>query len=143
MVSLNGASGNEARAGSEADSAISRTNPETATDRVCARHTAANALGKAGSGDVFVLSHEAAERAVTESRREILDVLATKAVGSQAELARRLDRDPGNVGRDIDVLVDEGVVTWIQNGRAKKPVLTHDTYVVEPLVGTMPETVQE
>jgi hypothetical protein len=60
---------------------------------------------------------------------------------SQGKLARHLGRDPGNVGRDIDVLVDEGLVDRVQNGRAKKPVLTHDTYVVEPIVSTTSPTV--
>lgn len=132
---------NETPPGADTDNVIASTDPESDSDRVLARYTVANALGEAGFGDVFVLSHEAADRALTESRREILNVLVADDIESQGELARRLDRDPGNVGRDLDVLVDEGLVERIQNGRAKKPVLTHDTYVVEPVVGTTPERV--
>lgn len=130
----------ESGEGTPHDDTVVRTQPESDTVRVVARYTVANALSEAGFGDVFVLSHEAAARALTESRREILDLLATEEVSSQGELARRLDRDPGNVGRDIDVLVAEGLLERIQNGRAKKPVLTHDTYVVEPVVGTRSES---
>jgi predicted transcriptional regulator len=124
---------------SGAGDVVASTGSESDTDRVLARYTVANALGEAGFGDVFVLSHEAAERALTESRREILNTLATTTVESQGELARRLDRDPGNVGRDIDILVEEGLLERVQNGRAKRPVLTHDTYVVEPVVGAAPD----
>jgi predicted transcriptional regulator len=125
----------------EAADAISQARDEADRARVLARFTVAEALGDAGFGDILVLSHEAAARALTESRREILETLATADFESQGKLARHLGRDPGNVGRDIDVLVDEGLVDRVQNGRAKKPVLTHDTYVVEPIVSTTSPTV--
>lgn len=122
--------------GEPAVDSLSRAQDEADESRVFARFTVAQALGDAGFGDILVLSHESAARALTESRRTILETLTTGEFESQGELARHLDRDPGNVGRDIDVLVDEGLVDRVPNGRAKKPVLTHDTYVVEPIIST-------
>lgn len=104
--------------------------------RVLRRYEVADALADAGFGDVLVLSHESADRALTPTRRELLHVLAREKVGSQRELAERLDRDPGNVKRDLDVLVEENVVRFETDGRSKRPVLKYDAVTVEPLVAS-------
>lgn len=108
--------------------------PESDLDRVLGRHAVAGALADAGFGDVLVLSHESADRALTPTRREIVEALSTEEFGSQRQVAEHLDRDPGNVKRDLDVLCEEGVVTRETDGRAKRPVLKHDTVTVEPVV---------
>ncbi|ERH13998.1 MAG: hypothetical protein J07HB67_00252 [halophilic archaeon J07HB67] len=92
-----------------------------------------------GYGDVRVLSHEAAERVFTEKRREILRVLDNTAVESQRALARIVDRDPGAVQRDLQELAEFDLVAIESDGRANRPVLAHDTIVIEPL--TAPDSV--
>lgn len=93
----------------------------------------ADALDDAGFGDVYVVSQESADRVLTPARRAIVETLATEAVESQRELAALLDRDPGNVKRDVDVLVDEGVIARKKHGRAYRPFLKYDAVVAEPI----------
>lgn len=106
---------------------------ESSPARVKHRHLTAEALAEQGFGDVLVLSTESAERALTPARRAIVNALAHHDVDSQRELAGLLDRDPGNVKRDLAVLIDEGVVGREQSGRAYRPFLKHDAVVAEPV----------
>jgi predicted transcriptional regulator len=85
-------------------------------------------------GSVKVISHELADRVFTPKRREILQTLNHREVSSQRELARILDRDPGAVQRDVTELINADLVDVVEQGRSKKPVLAHDTIIVEPLV---------
>lgn len=112
---------------------------EAAEDRVLRRYDLADALADAGFGSVLVLSHESADRALTPTRRRIVETLADEDVRSQRHLADLLDRDPGNVTRDLDVLARENVVRFESDGRAKRPRLKYDTVVVEPLAADAPE----
>lgn len=100
------------------------------------RHKAGEALSKAGFGDVLVLSHDAADRVMTPTRREIIEVLAEHEVDSMRQLGELLDRDPGNLSRDLKVLVAENIVRYESDGKAKKPELKHDTIIQEPLVAS-------
>jgi predicted transcriptional regulator len=109
------------------------TEAESDPTRVRRRVAVAQALGDAGFGDVLVLSHESADRALTPARRELIDVLSSKSVESQRQLAEIVGRDPGNVQRDIDVLIEEGVVARERDGKSMRPSLTHETVVVEPI----------
>lgn len=109
---------------------------ESDLDRVLTRQQVGSALSKDGFEDVLVLSHESADRVLTPTRREILRGLREQNYGSQNQLAEALDRDPGNVKRDLDILVEEDVVQRVRDGKAKKPVLKHETIVTEPVVAT-------
>jgi predicted transcriptional regulator len=68
-----------------------------------------------------------------EHREEILDHLRDHEVGSVSELADALDRDTGNVSRDLQVLADHAIVNLTVDGRTKVPELVHEHVVVEPL----------
>lgn len=116
---------------------------ESAPSRAFARHEVGQALSQSGFGDVLVLSHEAADQALTPTRREIVATLAETEVESLRELADELDRDPGNLSRDMRVLVAEDIVRYDTTGKSKRPELKHDTIVVEPLIASddpLPET---
>lgn len=106
---------------------------ESSPERALLRTEYARFHAAGGYGDVRVLSHEAAARVLTERRREIVRVLDETAVESQRELARIVDRDAGAVGRDLQVLVESDIVKLESDGKANRPVLAHDTVVVEPL----------
>ena len=112
----------------------SETRPEDDEDRVLASTEVGLALSRAGFGHVHILTHEAADRALTENRRELIRVIETEDVASISDLARRVGRDKGNVKRDLDVLVAENVVAYETEGRSKRPYIKPDTIVQEPLV---------
>jgi predicted transcriptional regulator len=117
---------------------------ESNPSRVFTRHKIGEAASKAGFGDVLVLSHESADTALTPTRREIIDTLSAHDVSSVRELADVVGRNPGNLSRDLKVLVAENIIRYVDDGSAKRPELKHDTIVVEPLVTSedpLPESV--
>jgi DNA-binding transcriptional ArsR family regulator len=109
---------------------------ETSPERVLRRHTVGEALSGAGFGDVLVVSHESAEQALTPARREIIETLSSHDVSSVRELADVLNRDPGNLTRDLKVLVAENVLRYVDEGRSKRPELKYDTVIAEPVVAS-------
>lgn len=102
-------------------------------NRVERRKQMARALARGGMDGVQVLSHESAERVLTPKRRELIAVLTEESVESVRDLARRVERDKGQVSRDLKVLAEQGVVDFEETGRAKRPYLQHDHLVVEPI----------
>lgn len=112
--------------------------PDAVTEDEPARVLASTEFGlvlsEAGFGDVHVLSHEAADRALTENRRALITVIASEDVASISELARRVGRDKANVKRDLDVLAEENIVAFESTGRERRPTLKPDTIVQEPIV---------
>lgn len=109
---------------------------EADPDRVLCRHKVGEALAKAGFGDVLVLSHEGADEVLTPARREIIEALSSHEVSSIRELAEVLDRDPGNLTRDLKILVAENVLRYVDEGRSKRPELKYDTVIAEPVVAS-------
>jgi predicted transcriptional regulator len=109
------------------------TPDESSTERALLRTHLARSLGEEW-GDTKVLSHEAAARVFTDKRHEILQALDSEPVASKRKLAERLGRDPGAVQRDLDHLIEADLVDIEQDGRSKRPVLAHDTILIEPLV---------
>jgi len=110
-----------------------RPSERDASPAVERREMLADALTSAGHQDVYVLAREDARRVLDEHREAILDYLRDHDVESVSELADALDRDTGNVSRDLRVLADHGVVNLTKQGRAKVPELVHELVVVEPL----------
>lgn len=110
------------------------TRPEDDESRVIVSTEVGRTLSAAGFGDVHVLSHEAADRALTKNRRELISVINREPIESIRGLARRVGRDKGNVKRDLDVLVEENLVEFVTDGRSKRPTIKPDTIIPEPLV---------
>ena len=106
---------------------------ESSPFRVKRRFKLAQALTEIGYENVKVLSAESADRALTPTRREIINTVARHDLESQNELAELLDRDPGNVKRDLAVLIDEGLLEREKNGNSYRPILKYDTILSEPL----------
>lgn len=107
--------------------------PDGSTERVEARMKLSRSLAREGYDDVLVLSRESGERILSPSRLELLDRLRAGDVESVRSLADDLDRDKAGVSRDLALLAEHDVVEYVDAGRAKVPVLKHDTVVVEPL----------
>jgi predicted transcriptional regulator len=114
------------------------TGSQSDPERVKVRSKTATALSEAGFGDVYVLSPEIAAEVLTPRRRRIVEALAEEEFSSQRELARYLDLEPGNVQRDVAMLIDHGLVGREDDGRSKRPYLKHDTVIVEPVVSSSP-----
>jgi len=112
------------------------TSRESDSERVKRRLRVAKALPDDEFGEVLVLSVESADRVLTPKRRELIDALASLEADSQRELAELLDRDPGNVKRDLAVLIEEGVVAREKVGRSYRPYLKYDTVIAEPVPTT-------
>lgn len=93
----------------------------------------ARALARGGMEGAQVLSLESAERVLTPKRRELIEVLRSEEIESVRELARSVGRDKGQVSRDLGVLAEHGVVSYEDNGRAKRPYLTQEHITVEPI----------
>lgn len=103
-------------------------------DRVARRKEMARALVRGGMSGVQVLSHEQAQEALTQRRREIIEYLRREDVESVSELARRLDRDKAQVSRDLAVLAEHAIIRYDTDGRAKSPSLAQEHVVIEPVV---------
>lgn len=113
---------------------MSETSHTTEADRAKIRAKMARALAMAGMEGVNVISQRTAEQVLTRRRREILRAIKDEQPESVRALARTLDRDKGAVSRDLTRLCKAGVVTYEQDGRAKRPVLAQEHLVVEPIV---------
>jgi predicted transcriptional regulator len=102
--------------------------------RVELRQQMARALARGGMENVHVVSHETAETVLTARRRELVTALKQTTPESVRGLARQLDRDKGAVSRDLAELAEHNIVTYEDNGRAKRPTLTQEHIFVEPVV---------
>lgn len=106
----------------------------TPADRADIRAHMARALARGGMPGVQVISWESADEVLTPKRREIIEALRVGEVESVRGLARELGRDKGQVSRDLGVLADHGIVRYDRDGNAKRPRLTQDHVIVEPIV---------
>lgn len=107
------------------------------TERLTQRENFAAALNEQGYTDILVLRRATGREILTQSRLELVDYLDTHGddVVSVSDLARGLDRDKGAVSKDLQRLSELDVVAYEGegNGDAKRPMLKHDTIVVEPI----------
>ncbi|WP_256394195.1 HVO_A0114 family putative DNA-binding protein [Natronoarchaeum rubrum] len=101
--------------------------------RATRRGEMARALARGGMEGVQVISLESAEKVLTPKRHEIIETLREKDVESVRHLARSLDRDKGQVSRDLGVLAEHGVIAYDEEGRSKRPYLVQEHIIVEPL----------
>lgn len=83
---------------------------------------------------VQVLSWATADEVLTPKRRELIETLRTTDADSVRALARELDRDKGQVSRDLGALAEHGIVRYETNGNAKQPRLTQEHLIIEPIV---------
>ena len=97
------------------------------------RRELARLLTRSGMDSVQVVSHETAREVLTDRRRELLRAIEEYEPASIRELAAELDRDDGQVGRDLHTLAEHALVTFEQEGRGKRPVCTAETIIVEPI----------
>jgi len=76
----------------------------------------ARALARGGMEGVHVLSLEQAEEVLTPKRQQIVEALSQKE------------------SRDLKLLAEHAIVSFDTDGRAKRPYLTQEHVVVEPIV---------
>ncbi|GAA0512323.1 ArsR family transcriptional regulator [Halorubrum ezzemoulense] len=119
---------------SDTESETTAIDMEGREDRSHLRGEMARSLARGGMEGVQVISWESAEIALTPKRREIIETLREKEIGSVRGLARELDRDKSQVSQDLAKLAELGIVRYEKNGNAKSPRLTQEHIVVEPIV---------
>lgn len=102
-------------------------------DRGELRGRVARTLAKGGMEGVQVISHETAEHALTPKRRELLRTLRTEEVDSVRDLARRVDRDKAQVSRDLGILAEHAIISYDDDGQAKRPYIPQEYIFVEPI----------
>ncbi len=119
---------------SESTRSDTLSTPASEQSRRDRRKQMARALARGGMEGVHVLSHESAAEILTPKRRDLITYLAENEIVSVRDLARQLDRDKGQVSRDLETLARHGVISFETDGRAKKPYLQHEHVVVEPIV---------
>jgi len=92
-------------------------------------------LEVSGEGGALTIPLEIAERVLTEERRRILDVLVEHdgEVDSLVELSRELDREPANVSRSLDELVELNIIHREEDGKKTRIRLVHDHVLIEPI----------
>lgn len=114
---------------------MSLASPKYGTDeeRSAKRSKMAKALARGGMEGVHVLSLEQADEVLTPKRQEIIEALGHGEYASVRALARELDRDKGQVSRDLQVLSKHAIVSFDEQGRSKSPRLTQEHIVVEPI----------
>jgi predicted transcriptional regulator len=80
------------------------------------------------------LTLEQTEEVLSLRRQEIVEALGQGAYESVRAFARELERDKGQVSRDLRVLAEHGIVTFETDGRSKSPRLTQEHVITEPIV---------
>lgn len=83
--------------------------------------------------ETLITDKEGFNRVTTEKRIEILQKLNEKDIDSVKDLADQLNRDRGNLSRDLEILFQEDMIEYQRDGKKKKPVLKHKIVVPEPL----------
>ena len=63
---------------------------------------------------------------LTDRRVELLQSVMSETAGSIRQLADRVDRDVKSVHDDLQVLADYDIVTFEQDGRAKRPFVPYE-----------------
>lgn len=94
----------------------------------------ARALARGGMDGIHVITLEQAVEVVTPRRHEIIETLVRGEFESVRGLARELDRDKGQVSRDLGLLAEHGLVTFDTDGRSKSPRFAQEHVVIEPIV---------
>lgn len=88
----------------------------------------------AGYEDVLVLQWDTAEEVLTNKRVELIKTIRAEEPSSIRDLARRVDRDPSAVMKDLKLLFQDGVIEFEQDGNRKIPRLAHEHIVTEPVL---------
>lgn len=117
---------------------IERSFDDVDSERLLQLEAFADDLNAQGYTDVLVLRRESGRDVLTDARLTILDFLVRHGgeVESVSDLARSLDRDKGATSKDLRRLAELDVIDYEGEGEgeAKRPVLKHDSVVIEPVV---------
>lgn len=85
---------------------------------------------------VSFATHEQLVAVFNDRTYELLRVIRDEAPSSIRETARRVDRDVKNVHRELTRLEALGVIEFVDEGAAKRPVFPYDDLVISPLGGS-------
>jgi len=71
---------------------------------------------------------------------DLLQTIAQKEPASIREAARLVDRDIKQVSENLDRLEEYSVIDFVQNGKAKRPVVDYDEIDIQLPLRQSPET---
>ena len=91
-------------------------------------------LSDKGYDDVLVLKQETVQKVLTEKRTELLKHIKENEPESVRELAREVDRDPGQVSKDLKVLYESELVGFKEENGKKSPRIRHRNVFPEPVI---------
>lgn len=117
---------------------IEGSSDDVGSERLLRLEAFAADLNAKGYTDVLVLRRESGRDVLTDARLTIVEFLDRhgEEVESVSDLARRLGRDKGPTSRDLRRLAELDIIDYEGegDGEAKRPVLKHDSVVIEPVV---------
>ncbi len=89
-------------------------------------------LAENGLGDSIILRHETAKKVLTTQRKRLIEEIKNKPESIRS-LARKLDRDPAAVQRDLNLLYKYNLIEYETEGNKKQPRLKHSHIFIEPI----------
>ncbi|MFB6299088.1 MAG: transcriptional regulator [Halobacteriales archaeon] len=111
---------------------------EQISERLLQQDEFAAALNAEGYTDVLIVRRENGRDVLTNSRQELIRYLDQHGedIESVSDLARSLDRDKGAVSKDLHRLAELDIIAYEGpgDGEAKRPVLKHETVIIEPVL---------
>jgi len=79
---------------------------------------------------VISLSKKSLEKILTPSRMNLIRIIREKSPKSVGELAKLLNRPVESVSRDLRILENYGILTFVQMGKVKKPEIEKDVLMI-------------
>ena len=90
-------------------------------------------LSERGYDDALILKRDTAEKVTTEKRMKLLEEITEGEIKSVRDLARKVDRDPGIVSKDLKILYEAEVIEFEERKGSKIPQIKHENIFPEPI----------
>lgn len=91
-------------------------------------------LAENGLGDSIILRHESARKILTTQRKRIIEEIKNEPKPESIRgLAKKLERDPAAVQRDLNLLYKYNIIEYEKEGNKKQPQLKHKHIFIEPI----------
>lgn len=90
-------------------------------------------LSEKGYDDVLILKRDTAEKVTTEKRMKLLEEIRNSEIESVRDLARKVNRDPSIVSKDLKILYQAEVIEFEKQKGSKIPRIKHKNIFPEPI----------
>jgi len=79
---------------------------------------------------IISLSKKSLEKILTPSRMDLIRIIREENPKSVGELAKLSNRPVESVSRDLKILENYGILTFVQTGKLKKPKIEKDVLMI-------------